>query len=139
MSEDILQVGARQAGEIRNINRDLTEKALRMRCLGYLAQAKAKLLTQTILEVDSSKKNLKKTTLELQQQRDLGLNQQQTLEAKIAEIDHLNTELRGKNAELEEKNRELERLNRLFVDREFRIKELRDRVAQLEAGTRSRV
>ena len=34
--------------------------------------------------------------------------------------------------DLKTKNEELERLNRLFVNREFRIKELRDRVAELE-------
>ncbi len=36
--------------------------------------------------------------------------------------------------ELEKRNRELERLNTLFVDREFRIKELRERVKELESG-----
>jgi predicted nucleic acid-binding Zn-ribbon protein len=34
--------------------------------------------------------------------------------------------------ELEEKSAELERMNKLFVGREFRIKELRDRIKELE-------
>ncbi len=34
--------------------------------------------------------------------------------------------------ELEEKNKELEQFNKIFVNREFRIKELRDRVRELE-------
>lgn len=37
-----------------------------------------------------------------------------------------------RTAELEEKNAELERFNDLFVGREFRIKELRDKVKELE-------
>ncbi|MEA3503880.1 MAG: hypothetical protein U9R32_01620 [Bacteroidota bacterium] len=36
--------------------------------------------------------------------------------------------------ELEEKNRELKQFNKLFVDREFRIHELKERVKQLEKG-----
>ncbi|MDA3937972.1 MAG: hypothetical protein PF693_01505 [Spirochaetia bacterium] len=34
------------------------------------------------------------------------------------------------------KNKELEDYNKLFVDREFRIKELRDKVKELETGNR---
>ncbi|MBW2616938.1 MAG: hypothetical protein JRD02_12290, partial [Deltaproteobacteria bacterium] len=40
--------------------------------------------------------------------------------------------VKERTAELEEKNAELERMNDLFVGREFRIKELRDRVKELE-------
>lgn len=41
-------------------------------------------------------------------------------------------EIELKNAELIEKNEKLEHFNQLFVGREFRIKELRDRVKELE-------
>ncbi len=41
-------------------------------------------------------------------------------------------ELENINKELQEKNKELERLNKLFIGREFRIKELRDMVKELE-------
>ena len=34
--------------------------------------------------------------------------------------------------ELEEKNQELERFNQLFIGREFRIKELKEKIAKLE-------
>ena len=44
--------------------------------------------------------------------------------------------VKERTGELEKRNSELERLNKLFVDREFRIKELRDEVAKLQ---RSRV
>ena len=40
--------------------------------------------------------------------------------------------VKERTQKLEEQNKELERLNHLFVNREFRIKELRDRVKELE-------
>jgi len=40
--------------------------------------------------------------------------------------DHLEELVKERTSELEEKNRKLEKFNQLFVDREFRIKELRE-------------
>jgi chromosome segregation ATPase len=40
--------------------------------------------------------------------------------------------IKERTAELEKKNAELERMNRLFVGREFRIKELKNRIRELE-------
>ena len=51
-------------------NRRLIERALEMRCVGYLAHVKAELLTKTIYEMDISKKALKFANLELAQQAD---------------------------------------------------------------------
>ncbi len=45
---------------------------------------------------------------------------------------NLETLVNERTTELAEKNIELERFNKLFVDREFRIKELRDKVKELE-------
>ncbi len=45
---------------------------------------------------------------------------------------HLEEMIKQRTAELEEKNKELERFNNLFVGREFRIKELRDKVKELQ-------
>jgi PAS domain S-box-containing protein len=42
-------------------------------------------------------------------------------------------ELEVKTKDMEEKNKELERYNELFIGREFRIKELRDKVKELES------
>ena len=39
--------------------------------------------------------------------------------------------VRERTAELEEKNQELERFNKLFIGREFRIKELRTKIHEL--------
>jgi len=47
-------------------------------------------------------------------------------------VEKRTAELEGKAAELVEKNAELERMNDVFVGREFRIKELRDRIKELE-------
>jgi len=46
--------------------------------------------------------------------------------------EHLEELVRERTAELEEKNKELERFNKLFVGREFRIKELRDKIKELQ-------
>lgn len=52
---------------------------------------------------------------------------------KLEEMVKVRTaEIESKNLELIEKNTELERFNQLFVGREFRIKELRDKVKDLE-------
>ena len=52
MVEDIVATSTRHVDEVRNINRELTEKALHIRCLSYLSQIKAQLLTETIFEID---------------------------------------------------------------------------------------
>jgi len=46
--------------------------------------------------------------------------------------EHLEDLVKLRTEELEEKNKELERFNNLFIGREFRIKELRDKVKILE-------
>ncbi len=50
--------------------------------------------------------------------------------------DELEERIRGRTRELEEKNRELERLNKIFVNRELRMVELKDRIRELEEGLR---
>ena len=37
MRDDFLETGGRHVDEVRQINRNLIEKALQMRCLSYLA------------------------------------------------------------------------------------------------------
>ena len=46
--------------------------------------------------------------------------------------EHLEELVEKRTADLEEKNEELERYNKIFVGREFRIKELKDKVKELE-------
>ncbi|WP_455204030.1 sensor histidine kinase [Kaarinaea lacus] len=99
MSEDIAKLGARQVEEVRDINRELIEKALRMRCVGYLSQVKAHLLTETIFEVDQSKKSLKKVNQEILSQRELVANQKLQLEDANKELEIIKGELEKRVAE----------------------------------------
>ncbi|MCK5231801.1 MAG: hypothetical protein KAR13_16135, partial [Desulfobulbaceae bacterium] len=46
--------------------------------------------------------------------------------------EHLEELVKERTSELKEKNTELERMNEVFTGREFRVKELRDRVKELE-------
>ena len=50
--------------------------------------------------------------------------------------EHLEELVKERTKELEEKNKELNRFNKLFVGREFRIKELKDKVKELEKELR---
>lgn len=62
---------------------------------------------------------------------------QDTTQVKLAEDEitkhreHLEVMVKERTKDLEDKNKELERFNELFVDREFRIKELRDEIEKL--------
>jgi light-regulated signal transduction histidine kinase (bacteriophytochrome) len=86
MSENIVEVGSRHVGEIKVINRELTEKALHMRCLSYLSHVKASLLTETIYEIDSSKKVLLDMNKKLQQQKEIIETQNRLLNEKNQEL-----------------------------------------------------
>jgi signal transduction histidine kinase len=67
--------------DIRATNRALMEKALHMRCLAYLAKAKAGLLTQTIAEVNRTKQTLRQSYDHLSEEQRLILRQKAELEA----------------------------------------------------------
>ena len=86
MTENIVEVGSRHVGEIKFINRELTEKALHMRCLSYLSQVKASLLTETIYEIDESKKVLLDVNQKLRQQKDIIEHQNRLLNEKNLEL-----------------------------------------------------
>ena len=61
------------------------------------------------------------------------LDERKQAEAELANHrDHLEELIKKRTSELEEKNAQLERFNKVFVGREFRIKELRDKVKELE-------
>ncbi len=113
---DILRNSIKQVDEVIAINKDLTEKTLRMHCLSYFSQVKAKLLTQTIFEVEISKKCLQKANSEL-------INNNQKLKHHQDLIDSQNEELERQNIQLEEARNELEQ----------RVK---DRTADLEEANK---
>ncbi|MBF0472954.1 MAG: HAMP domain-containing histidine kinase [Nitrospirae bacterium] len=101
MKKDILTTGNQHFNDVRNINRDLIEKALEMRCNAYLAHVKAKLLTMTIYDVNSSKTALKREVAA----RTIIENQ---IKHKSAQLEELNTQLEKRVVEEVEKRRENE-------------------------------
>lgn len=81
--------------------------------------------------IDARTKDLSKTNKKLL----LEISQRKLVEEELNRYrDQLEEKVKDRTAELEEKNAELEKFNKLFVDREFRIKELRNRIRELEEG-----
>lgn len=100
MERDTLKIGARHVDETRAIGRDLLEKSLHMRCVAYLSHNKAKLLTETIFEVDDSRKALRagNTSLadlnaELERQQIVMTEQREELEERGKELASVNMRL----------------------------------------------
>ncbi|WP_428608991.1 putative bifunctional diguanylate cyclase/phosphodiesterase [Sedimenticola sp.] len=100
MTLSITDISSRQVGEVRDINRELLEKSLRMSCLAYLHQVKSDLLVETIHDFSSSKQqlarlmeSLRERTREAEQQRQLIARQKQLLSehnaALLADRNHL--------------------------------------------------
>lgn len=52
--------------------------------------------------------------------------------------EHLEELVQERTAKLEERNKKLEHFNKLFVDREFRVKALKDRIKELDEELRSK-
>ncbi len=63
----------------------------------------------------------------------LDITERNKVEEELAKHrEHLEELVRERTKELEEKNKKLEHFNKLFVDREFRIKELKDKIKELK-------
>jgi light-regulated signal transduction histidine kinase (bacteriophytochrome) len=86
VTERITEVTRGYQSDIRHINRELLEKALHMRCLAYLSQAKAGLLMQTLFEMDRSKKDLTGSYRQLSDEQVIIRRQKAELEAANAEM-----------------------------------------------------
>lgn len=86
MSERMSDVGRRYQAEVRDINRALMEKALHMRCLAYLSQAKADLLTQTLYDMAHSKQVLDGNYRQLSEEQAVIRRQKADLEAAYQEM-----------------------------------------------------
>jgi PAS domain S-box-containing protein len=63
--KDIVRTSTQHVSDVISMNKELTEKTLRMRCQSYQAHVKSQLLTQTVYEISSSKKILKKLNKDL--------------------------------------------------------------------------
>jgi len=88
MTQDIVQVGSQHVSDVQDMNKRLTEKTLRMRCLAYMHQVKASLLVETIYDMNNSKKQLAELTNELEEQKDLVSYQNKILLKKNVNLEH---------------------------------------------------
>ncbi|MCP5245231.1 MAG: HAMP domain-containing histidine kinase [Burkholderiales bacterium] len=68
MGTDYRQISNETISNANAINNKLIEKSLAMRCISYLSHVKAQLLTNTIFEIDHSKKNLFNINSKLEQE-----------------------------------------------------------------------
>jgi len=68
---------------------------------------------------------------------EIGKKKQEADEELKKYRDHLEDMVKERTAELEKKIAEIERLNRLFVGRELRMKELKEKIKELEGKTGS--
>ena len=57
--------GARHLIQVRDVNREMLEKALEMRCASYLADVKSALLVQTVMTVGESKRHVADANIRL--------------------------------------------------------------------------
>lgn len=88
MTQDIVQVGSQHVSDVQDINKRLTEKTLRMRCLAYMHQVKASLLVETIYDMNNSKKQLAELSNELEEQKNLVSHQNKILEQRNVTLEH---------------------------------------------------
>lgn len=90
---NIVQQSDAELTHVINNSKELTERTLRMRALSYYASVKAKLLTQTIYEVESSKKVVQSMNEQL-------IKQQILISQQKDELFHLNEQLKNSLNEL---------------------------------------
>jgi len=79
MANNYRDISDKTITEAKVVNHSLIEKALAMRCNSYLSQIKAQLLTDTIFEIDSTKKRLFNINTKLQKE----INEHKKTEEKL--------------------------------------------------------
>ncbi|MCF8378140.1 MAG: hypothetical protein K9H49_01105 [Bacteroidales bacterium] len=104
----------------------LNEEKLKVEHLNEILEEKVKIRTNelqlTNLQLTEKNQRLNKSEKELYKHKD---KLEELVEKRTKELDQ-------KYSELETKNKQLQRFNDLFVGREFRIKELKDKIKNLE-------
>ncbi len=85
MKKGIVEAGKIHIAETHQVGRSLIEKAMFMRAVGYYSNAKATLLTQTIFEVDESRKTAVQLNESLLDSRKVIRQQNRDLEKQVGE------------------------------------------------------
>ena len=93
------------------------------------AKGKVDMLIGMVIDITEKKKVLE----ELEEHK---TNLEIMVNERTEELASANEELQVTNEELSEKNQELEKFNELFVGREFRINELKEKIKELEEKLR---
>jgi len=96
-------------------------------------------LEEEVAERQMTQENLQEKALLLEEEIEKRQQAQDELERLNNELEQRvrerTAELEAKSDELEHKNRELERFNKLFVNRELKMVELKERICELERTT----
>jgi hypothetical protein len=125
-----------QYSALSRLNRELeTEMDERKRAEDAL-HLQAVELEQEVAERQMAQESLQEKALLLEEEIEKRQKAQDTLEKSNKSLEqHVQertAELVAKSDELEQKNRELERFNKLFVNRELKMVELKERIKELE-------
>jgi len=93
MTENIVEIGSKHVHDVQDINKNLIEKTLRMRCLAYLSHVKSNLLVETISDMNASRKELARLSSTLQERTQEAEKQKQIIEEKSRELEKSNRSL----------------------------------------------
>jgi PAS domain S-box-containing protein len=107
------------------IGRDITERKRAEETM----QLQAIELEEEVSERQMAQENLQEKALLLEEE----IEKRQKAQDELEKLNNdLEQRVQERTAELEEKNRELERFNKLFVNRELKMVELKERIRELE-------
>ncbi len=93
MTENIVLVGTQHVTDVQDINKNLVEKTLRMRCLAYLSQVKSELLIETIHDMNNSRQELADLSTDLAERTKQAEKQRLVIEREMRKLEERNKAL----------------------------------------------
>ncbi len=93
MTENIVQVASQHVTDVQDINKNLVEKTLCMRCLANLSQVKSRLLVETIHDMNNSRQELADLSTDLAKHAKQAEEQRQVIERQRQRLEEQNTAL----------------------------------------------